>query len=138
MLDRHSRQLNIFVLAAERIERANAVANTRNVLVGQHACLDVSAAERTRHYHERPVTALRSLFAKLLVKTDKLTQRTSAADLHELLIIDRTFLGKPVRTVSLQFVRKIAAGNVYRTPAQLFGSPAYSLSEAEMRSERQP
>ena len=100
--------------------------------MAQSFCLKLQAIERACEYTEAPVAALCRFIAKALIKIKELIKRRSSHNVHDPLIVFRTFLYETVWSFLAEFMRKITAADQDCTPLELLCSLLNHLSETIM------
>ena len=72
---------------------------------------DRKTIEGPSHDHKRTMTAFSCFVAEIFAEIKQFIKSRSRADIHDASVIFRSFRSKTVRTIFLQLVRKIAAGD---------------------------
>ena len=125
-------------ISAFHLIDADAVSHTESVFVGQPLGLHRKAVQRTCHNGKRSVSAFRGLIAELLRKIEQFSERRTPHDVHDPLIILRTFLLKSIRPLLFQPVGEIsAADDCDLSPEQLRCLPD-ARSQLVVHGERKP
>ena len=104
------------VLSADA-ERADAVSDAGNILMGKLLCLDTAAVERACHDDEAPVAAFCCFFKECGRKVKQAAKTSPAAHFHNLFVIGRAFLCVAIRAVRFELVGEISACDINGAPA---------------------